>query len=115
MPRYIVKLTHGAQDYYLEWSTVVDAPVTYGMPLEEFREYYRDEYGRVGEEDLAQRLARVEATGTSCRYPDSTADSVVEGNRAGPGETCLSKQEIIRRYCLDRDKAEAGCADQETS
>jgi len=26
MPRYIIKL----EDYYLEWSTVVDAPVTFG-------------------------------------------------------------------------------------
>jgi hypothetical protein len=28
MPRYIVRLDDGGTAYYLEWSTIVDAPVT---------------------------------------------------------------------------------------
>lgn len=33
MGRAIIKLNDGKRDWYLEWSTVVDAPVTYGMSL----------------------------------------------------------------------------------
>lgn len=56
MGRYILKI----KDHYLEWSTVVDAPVTFGMLLPEFKEYYRDEYGRDGYRELKHRLERVE-------------------------------------------------------
>lgn len=41
MPRYIIKI----KDKYFEWSTIVDAPVTNGMSLTEFRSYYQSEYG----------------------------------------------------------------------
>jgi hypothetical protein len=102
MPKFIIKLTNESQDYYLEWTTVMDAPATYGMSLAEFREYHRDEYGRSRDVELEQRLARVEATGTSCLGPDRTVDAVIEGNRAGPGESSLTKQELIQKYCLDR-------------
>jgi hypothetical protein len=41
MGRFICKFEDKDDVYYLEWSTVVDAPVTFGMSLEEFKEYYR--------------------------------------------------------------------------
>jgi len=95
MGRYIIKL-HG---YYLEWSTVVDAPVTFGMSPDEFRQHYRDEYGRQGAQDLEDRLARVETKGTSSRVdPDLT--SCIDNNRAGPDGACLTADEIYRAYCL---------------
>lgn len=56
MPRYICKLQDGDTAYYMEWSTVVDAPVTFGMTLEEFMEHYREEYGKRG-------LMEMEASG----------------------------------------------------
>ncbi len=95
MPRYIVKL----QDYYLEWSTVVDAPVTYGMTLEEFKEYYQQEYGADGMRNLLDRLLRVEAKGTSSQLDDSV-ESVVSCNRAGKDETSLTVEQIIDFYCV---------------
>lgn len=102
MPRYIIKLSHEGQDYYMEWSTIVDAPATYGMPLDEFRQYYQEEYGRSSLDELERRLVRVESTGTSCRLPGSTVDSLIEGNHAGNDEASLTKQEIIQKFCVDR-------------
>ena len=63
MPRFIVKLSEGDKEWYMEWSTVVDAPVTYGMSLEEFNKYYQEENGLRGMEDLPKRMERVKARG----------------------------------------------------
>jgi hypothetical protein len=105
MPTYIVKMADDqGTPWYLFWSTVVDAPTTCAMTLDEMKEYYRDEYGRQGMRDLDDRLARVEATGTSCRYPDSTAESTIGVvNRAGKGETWLSAEQTLRLSIMRRD------------
>jgi hypothetical protein len=84
MPTYIVKLSKDGVDRYFEWSTVVDAPTTYGMALDEFREYYREHYGESGMEQLPGRLARVEKTGCSA-YHDSV-ESLLQGNRCAEWE-----------------------------
>ena len=42
MPNIICHLPNGN---FLEWSTVVDAPTTYGVPRPEFDEYCRKRYG----------------------------------------------------------------------
>ncbi len=99
MPRFIVKLNTADQDYYLEWSTVVDAPVTYGMSREEFEQYYAQSYGTEGLRDLPGRMARVEAKGTSSRIDDS-AEDVISCNRAGKNESNLSVSDIIKYYCV---------------
>lgn len=98
MPRYICKIASNDQSWYLEWSTVVDAPVTFGMSLDEFKEYYQDEYGRSGMYELDKRLERVEAKGTSAHIYDSV-DEVISCNRAGQKGSSLSKQQIIDVYC----------------
>jgi len=82
---------------HLEWSTIVDAPVTYGMSLTEFKDWYILEYGRSSIDDLNQRLERVEKTGTSAF--DFSLDSILSCNRAGPKETELTKEELIEKYC----------------
>lgn len=93
MPRYLIKI----KDRFFEWSTVVDAPITYGMTEEELRAYMKDEYGNEGLSRLPERLARVAAKGTSSCVDDSLAD-LVGYNRAGPNETCLTEEEIYARY-----------------
>lgn len=103
MPNYIVKLTQGDKSWYLEWSTIVDAPITYGMTLEEFRQWYREEYGRDGISKLEERLERVERTGTSS-FQRFELEHLLEMNRAGVKESCLTKGEIIQHYCIDRPK-----------
>jgi hypothetical protein len=40
MPTYICKFQDGEKAYYLEWSTIVDAPITTGMSLQEFKQHY---------------------------------------------------------------------------
>lgn len=97
MGRYIIKL----DGHYLEWSTVVDAPVTFGMTLEELRDYYRGEYGYAGSQDLDERLARVEIHGTSA-YSGRDVLSMIRRNRAGPGEVPLHVVEIIEFYVKRR-------------
>jgi hypothetical protein len=95
MGRYIIKL----DEYYLEWSTIVDAPVTFGMKREDFEAYYREMYGINGMRDLSKRLERADKKGTSSHYHES-ADDVISGNRAGPNESKLTRDEIYQAYCL---------------
>ena len=98
MARYIVKLSEGDQSWYLEWSSVVDAPVTFGCSLEEFRQYYQDYYGIYAMDEFEKRMARVEEKGISSFIHDSVED-IFNYNRAGKNETCLSKQQMIDFYC----------------
>lgn len=95
MPSFIVKL----QDYYFEYSTIVDAPVTFGLPLDEFKKYYREEYGQQGIDNLGPRLERVEKYGSS-QIGGIAADDVLLWNRAGPDEVELTPDEIYQAYCL---------------
>ena len=103
MGRCIIKLTDEKtkKDYYLEWSSNVDAPVTYGMSLDELKEYYKEEYGDSGMRDLPICLKRVELFGSSM-VDGSTVEDVISANRAGKKEKCLSKEEIIERYCVKK-------------
>lgn len=94
MPRYIIKIGNK----YLEWSTIVDAPVTFGMSLADFCKYYQCNYGNEGMHGLADRMVRVEAKGTSCRFADSL-NSFLQVNRAGPKESPLSIANIRRAWC----------------
>lgn len=82
MSRTIAKFTHKKIDYYLEWSSIVDAPVTWGMPLEEFKVYYKKQYGLQGMKELPERLERVDKYGTSSYYNESTK-SLICVNNAG--------------------------------
>lgn len=101
MATYILKLSDDDKDYYLEWSTVVDAPTTYGMSRREFTAYYRRMYGESEMLDFEERMARVDRKGTSALIEES-ADDVIRGNRAGKDETRLTKQQIIEHFCRNR-------------
>lgn len=84
MGRIIVKV----KDVYCEWSSIVDAPVTSGMSLDELTDYVRWRYGEEGVQELPQRLARVEQNGTSS-LEGTTLAELTGFNRAGPHETTL--------------------------
>jgi len=104
MPSYIVKFPCDGVDYYLLWSSVVDAPVTYGMTLAEFEEYYALQYG-ISEEwssplriAFDKRMERVEKSGTSdsiCRDP---VEQWIECNRAGENQEQLTFDEIVEKW-----------------
>jgi hypothetical protein len=80
--------------WFFEWSTVVDAPVTQAMTEPEFRSYFLRLHGDHLEAELDERLARAKATGCSAAEGFSLAD-IVSHNRAGPGEACLSVEEVL--------------------
>lgn len=97
MPRFILKVC----GLYFEYSTIVDAPVTYPTTLEAFTAYYRRQYGALGR-DFDLRMLRVERTGTSEHGADSW-ESTVKGNCAGPGESCLDP-EAFRQWVLEHQQ-----------
>lgn len=82
MARFLVAVS---DDEFLEWSTVVDAPV--GRLLS--RELAVEGYG-----DAA--VERASAHGTSS--PNRTIESLAGWNRAGPGESHLAWEELVDRF-----------------
>lgn len=104
MPQYIMKLhdDKSEKDFYLIWSTIVDAPITYGMSLDEFKDYYKEEYGENGMQVLTERLKRVEETGISAHPPFNNLKEYFGYNRAGENETVLDKEGIIEKFCRQR-------------
>jgi hypothetical protein len=90
MSTYIVKL----EGKYFEWSSEWDGPVSLAITLEEFRQRYLDRAVALALQELEERLERVEAKGTSARSDDSAEDTIWV-NRAGAGDTCLSRAQIV--------------------
>lgn len=88
--------------WYFLYSTIVDAPVTAAMTLDDLRELYRAEYGNEGMRDLESRLARVETKGTSSCV-DSGVDDVFTCNRAGLKETHLTVDQCVDWLVACRD------------
>lgn len=87
-------------EYYMEWSTVLDAPLTNGMSLEDFKIAYKEEYGNNGMHELEKRLERVEQKGTSSML-DRNVDDTISCNRAGEKGKKLSKSKIIELFCVN--------------
>lgn len=75
MPRFIVKVAPD-RDAYLEWSTVVDAPVSVGV-----RDAFVAEYGE-------ERVARADVAGTSARYFHWLPPVEQAGGWGDPGLLC---------------------------
>ena len=101
MGRSILKVrSEKGNDFYLIWSSVVDAPTYYGMSLKGLKKHYRDAHGYLNYKDILNSLERVNQKGVSCRMHSSVED-FVEHNRAGDKEECLSLGEIIEKYCDD--------------
>lgn len=96
MPRCTVKLD---DNKYIEWSTVVDAPVTYIQTREEHIEHLKAEYGRSYESEIPGRMERADKNGTSWQTSiPKSAKEYLSYNRAGPKESQISFKEIIERY-----------------
>lgn len=96
MGRFIVKL---AEDEYVEWSTVVDAPVTVIHTREEIAEYLLEEHGRIYAEKIPGWLARADEKGYSARgYGGASLSDVLADNRAGNDGSELALEEIREQY-----------------
>jgi len=96
MPTYIVKLEKDGISKYLEWSTIVDAPITKGVSLEEFTEYYKFMYPDRWEQ-LWTRMALVKQHGVSSTW--CTLDELISFNRAGDKESSLDFEGLWAKYC----------------
>lgn len=119
MGRGIVKLANEKSEWYVEWSTVVDAPVSFGASREEVIEYMRDSAFKsmymhdpedkfvkeLVEKEVDSRLRRLDSKGTSFIYAES-ADKFIRFNRAGKNETCLNKEQLIEWYCIRKQDPE---------
>src|SRR5262245_2894012 len=94
MPRYLVKLD---DDAYVEWSTVVDAPVTHVVTRAETIRWNQRQGCTLPE--AQERTARTDKNGHSAMWfsPEST-EQLIAGNRAGEGESELSLAEILEQY-----------------
>lgn len=97
--RYTIKI----KDRYFHWSTIVDAPITHGMTLDEFREWYKDEYGNAGydPESFNKMVALLEkypaVNGAGIIIAETLLDSI-RCNRAGNNEEYLTPDQIYENY-----------------
>lgn len=98
MSRLLIQI----KDRFYEWSTIVDAPVTYGMTEPELRYYIKKEYGNTGLKELPKRLEQCRESGTSSQIRQ-TLDDVLLLNRAGPNERCLTADEIYAEYTYPKN------------
>jgi hypothetical protein len=120
MGQTIVKLKHEGQDYYLLWSSIVDAPVTYGLSLEELEDYLREEEGaRYMRDTHPMRMERVQKRGHSS-YMDANCESGEEFVRHQIHQGRANKlpdddpggwwtvEEVIRDYIVRRPVEDDG-------
>lgn len=86
------------------WSTIVDAPITYGLSLKEFKQYMKSEYGKQGWDGptgIDESIQRANKNGASWQ-DGTTLEQTIRDNRAGDGETELDLNGIITRYITER-------------
>ncbi len=109
MPRTTCKIvdTDGTE-YWFMWSTVVDAPVWVGMTLEDFKKEYLYQYGQMAKDDMDKAIELANQKGCGFRGTEHTLDWLIKDNRAGYGETELTKEEIIEWYCRKKENPPKG-------
>lgn len=97
MGRALVLLADDSgQRWVLTWSTVVDAPVSWGVRREDVT-------------DDPNRLARLDARGHTWLDDDyDSGEEAVAHNRAGHDECTLLPAEIIEWYCVRQQEPPPG-------
>lgn len=92
MGRSVIKHVVDGTPRYLIWSTVVDAPITFGMTKAELVDYWDDEYGRSGVLSLEHWLSN-----------PRTLEDEAAFNRAGKDETTLTIEQLVEFYFVRCD------------
>ena len=117
MPTLAIKLTdpRDHRDWWLRWSTIVDAPTSPALSKEAFARWLREELRRdcpwhaeipdwdlfLTHTTLPKLLATVERHGTSYPALYRGAAQVIWANRAGDGEMWLPLEGLIDAYRED--------------
>jgi hypothetical protein len=83
---------------FMEWTSVSDGPASLLLTEEQFRRYWREEYGRARWHELAEILLTVKKNGTTAR--GYTVDKIIKNNRAGKNDNPLTKQQLIDCYSI---------------
>ena len=87
----IVKHAVRGKDRYVLWSSICDAPTLFGCTLRQLKNYWREEYGRSGLEDLERGLE----SGHKRIFTVAEVSSI---NRAGKDSTHLTDEQIVDYY-----------------
>ena len=99
MGRCLIRLDDSDGAWFLEWSTVVDAPATYGLRYEDACEAWGKD-----------RVDRCADNGTTWMHePARYGVSEVTGNRAGFEECNLTSLEIVEWFCQKQEPAPVEC------
>lgn len=112
MGRGIIALKDKQENvYYLDWSTICDAPVTNGMTRKELIQYLAENRGykkcRCGCNCAAEAvLAHIDKYGHSWTGLSKPVEDIISHNRAGTGDTSLTIDELIQYYCLSEEDTE---------
>lgn len=97
MGQKIVMHEVDGKEVYVIWSSIVDAPVTYGCTMKQIKNFWKEEYGRSGLESLEHALQ----SGAKRIFTIQEASTV---NRAGKGETHLTVAQIVDYYFVRKGK-----------
>jgi len=92
---------------FMEWTSVSDGPASLLLTEEQFRRYWREEYGRNRWHELAEILLLVKKYGTSARR--YTVDDIIKGNHAGKEGKHLTKKQIVEAYTPTPEEFEEWC------
>ena len=107
MIHYLIKIKdeQDGQDHYFIWSNNADAPITSSFTREEAPAMLEQDYRNAGampRPEIGVILSRVAENGIAYLYEsghtDQTLEGLLEWNRAGPNESSLRGQEIIKQY-----------------
>jgi hypothetical protein len=83
---------------YNIFGTIADAPhYSSALTLDQLRQVMKENYGEHGLRTLPERLERAHKTGCS-HIGGWTLDECIAGNRAGPNESAVSRDEFIAKY-----------------
>lgn len=83
------------KEQYVKWSNTTDAPVSYVTGRDELIRQLESEDG-VSYSQAAHLLEVADETGTS--DPNVNLANLLDNNRAGPDESWLTADEIVRQY-----------------
>jgi len=97
MGNFIVRFERQGVERFLLWNSERDAPCGPAMTEKQLEEVIKEEHGNSGLRDLPMRLERAREWGTS-RIDGTSAEDACAINRAGPGETELTFEEIWKQY-----------------